>query len=298
MPNAHWLPVARLRRIGRVKITTASLIPEVLEVNHVAANGQMTDRVRLQARSFFMHRHRIPAKHLGLRAPSAFTLIELLVVIGIIALLLAIALPAIQQVRESARKADCRNRLKQIGVAMQNHQTQYDILPTDGRNGYGYGAFLLSALDQAALYNQLNPLSTTLPNPAQARLDLEGTMLPVFRCPAHLAKPQLEPSQFGRSDYLGNSNLLAPAMGLADVRDGESNTIAAGETTSDQGWALPGAAAPALPPNVGGRFGSEHSGGAHFVMCDGAVKFINNQINAATMKALGTPRGGEVVGEY
>jgi prepilin-type N-terminal cleavage/methylation domain-containing protein/prepilin-type processing-associated H-X9-DG protein len=226
-----------------------------------------------------------------------FSLVEMLVVIGIIGVLLAIALPALHQVRESARKTDCRNRLRQIGVALQNHQTQYDILPQDPQNGYGYGAFLLPMLDQGPLSARLNPLGTPLPNPAQARPDLEGTALPVFRCPAHRVKPQLQPSLFGRSDYLGNADLLSPAMSLADVKDGESNTIAAGETTREQGWALPGASVPVSPPNTG-SFGSEHSEGAHFVMCDGSVRWINNQVNPSTMRALATPRGGDLVGEY
>src|SRR6266567_3171395 len=82
---------------------------------------------------------------------GAFTLVEMLVVIAIITALLALALPAFHLVRESARKVDCKNRLKQIGLALQNHQTQYNILPQDGRNGYGYGAFLLPALDQSPL---------------------------------------------------------------------------------------------------------------------------------------------------
>jgi prepilin-type N-terminal cleavage/methylation domain-containing protein/prepilin-type processing-associated H-X9-DG protein len=233
-----------------------------------------------------------------LRHTRAFTLIELLVVIAIIAILVSLILPAVQMEREAARAADCKNRLKQIGLALQNHQTQFGSLPQDGQNGFGYGAFLLAGLEESALYDSLNPRGTTLADPAQARPELEDTVLPEFRCPSDSAPERLDPSEFGRSNFLGNSSLLAKGMDLADVSDGESNTVAAGVTLTEQGWALPGAGTFDSPPNGGGPFESPHSGGAHFVMCDGAVRFINSQVDRTTFKALGTPRGGEVVGEF
>ena len=229
---------------------------------------------------------------------SGFSLIELVVVIAIIGVLVAITLPAIQYTREKSRQVECKNRLKQLGLALQNHQSQFGSLPQDGENGYGYGAFLLATLDQSPLYNRLNPLTMTLPNPLQARPDLEDVILQAFRCPSDASEPRLQPSQFGRSNYIGTADLFATATRLTDVQDGESNTLAVGETITDQGWALPGTGLCSSPPNGGGRFGSQHSGGAHFVLCDGAVRFISSQIDAATFKALGTPRGGEVIGEY
>src|SRR2546426_3924015 len=94
---------------------------------------------------------------------NAFTLIELLVVIAVIAILIALILPAVQMAREAARRIECRNHLKQFGLAMQNYHATHGLLPfgrvecQDGTEG-AHNAFglLLPQLDQLALYNSIN----------------------------------------------------------------------------------------------------------------------------------------------
>ncbi len=98
----------------------------------------------------------------------AFTLIELLVVIAIIAVLIALLLPAVQQAREAARRSQCKNNLKQYGLALQNYHDTFNMFPIGGaglRNNLpriSWQVRLLPYLEQAPLYNELD-LSGKLP---------------------------------------------------------------------------------------------------------------------------------------
>lgn len=127
-----------------------------------------------------------------------FTLIELLVVIAIIAILIALLLPAVQQAREAARRSQCKNYLKQMGLALHSYHNTFNTMPPgwmgvlngnlapDGENGFGWGAMLLPYLDQSPLYNQLDfhrPIDDNSMGTYNNRT-LVGTALPVFRCPS------------------------------------------------------------------------------------------------------------------
>jgi prepilin-type N-terminal cleavage/methylation domain-containing protein len=100
-----------------------------------------------------------------MRKSRAFTLIELLVVIAIIAVLISLLLPAVQSAREAARKAQCTNNLKQLGLAVHNYISSNDLLPPittdDPQNGsphqnYSFQCRLLPFLEQQVLWNALN----------------------------------------------------------------------------------------------------------------------------------------------
>ena len=154
------------------------------------------------------------------RRQTGFTLIELLVVIAIIAILIALLLPAVQQAREAARRTQCKNNMKQLGLAMHNYHDVFNTFPpgwvsvnvttTAGEPTiWSWGAFILPYLEQAPLYSALQPgtwridqhLSGASGNVAAA----QGlrTPLPAFRCPSDTA-PAL--NDWGLAAYGGDDS--------------------------------------------------------------------------------------------
>lgn len=88
---------------------------------------------------------------------SGFTLIELIVTMGLIAILISLLLPAVQQARAAARRTQCRNNLKQIGLALHNYEATHQVFPPGSVFGcWSYKTFLLPYLDHAAAYNSIN----------------------------------------------------------------------------------------------------------------------------------------------
>lgn len=141
------------------------------------------------------------------RLRRAFTLIELLVVIAIIAILIALLLPAVQQAREAARRSQCKNNLKQLGLAMHNYHDTFNLFPHNhGRVEYpgnpinrdttthemSWYVMALPYMDQAPLYNNMNfNLSGANQNHNMfgGNWELATTVLPVLICPSNDMQP-------------------------------------------------------------------------------------------------------------
>jgi len=200
----------------------------------------------------------------------AFTLIELLVVIAIIAVLIALLLPAVQQAREAARRSQCKNNLKQIGLAIHNYHDTHSAFPpahidsnpgipsptggASNRNALGWGTMILPYVDQAPLYNTIGTQTANFSSSWQDAnhdgstsdaISSAKVILSAYRCPSDTT-PGLNPdkSNYGTSNYLVSSGTLAPGdsskngmfyvnshLQFRDVIDGASNTLFVSERT-------------------------------------------------------------------
>lgn len=188
---------------------------------------------------------------------TGFTLIELLVVIAIIAILVALLLPAVQQAREAARRSQCKNNLKQLGLAIHNYATAHRVLPpgaavdlsvtSTGNNGsWGVHGRVLPFIEQGNLYDNVD---LTIGWDFQAAID--GLKVPTFSCPSDpksdlardpgSGKVTLYPTTYGfnygqwfvfdPTTGEGGDGLFYPNSKLSfrDTTDGSSNTLLASE---------------------------------------------------------------------
>ncbi|MDB5347324.1 MAG: hypothetical protein JWP89_5701 [Schlesneria sp.] len=149
---------------------------------------------------------------------KAFTLIELLVVIAIIAVLIALLLPAVQQAREAARRTQCKNNLKQLGLALHNYHDTANAFPpgwigksSGNYSGFGWNSMLLPYVDQGPLYNILSQsgipnMLTGLAANTTATVKTTDAVLGALRCPSDAGPPTGVAAagsavQYGRSNY-------------------------------------------------------------------------------------------------
>jgi prepilin-type N-terminal cleavage/methylation domain-containing protein/prepilin-type processing-associated H-X9-DG protein len=306
-----------------------------------------------------------------------FTLIELLVVIAIIAILIALLLPAVQQAREAARTTQCRNNLKQLGLAFQNYHDTYTTFMPGGFPGtaaypVGWVPRIFPFIEQTnrmeaaialfapvdfwtqrtpyrshqtghSLWGPVAGLSCPSSSLGETASDhAPGGNFPDaikqgalhYRANAGSRDVDLVTAESDAERHFTKSGVLYPEskVRLGSITDGTSNTLLLGETSSNEGWSVSsrqgfGGIKPwvwgffyysttgylmidhkqvQFPigyrgsfPHNSTPFKSYHGGGgANVAMCDGSVRFLSQNMDLGTLKALATRANSEVVGEF
>jgi prepilin-type N-terminal cleavage/methylation domain-containing protein len=286
-----------------------------------------------------------------LSSRSGFTLVELLVVIAIIGILVALLLPAVQAAREAGRRAQCLNNLKQVGLAFHMHHDSLKTFPS--ANSPVFGSSFTLALPFMEQDNIRKVYDLTLPPTAPPNNTVTNLPIEILLCPSMVNPPaplQAYSTHYGSyAACIGSNDAWAPppdngaivrlntvggpiidrARRMADLTDGTSNTLLAGEMgfqlkdykfTSgayagqvrggNTSWAFGYVSYTfgstlypmnSIDPSAGSvtarlsSFRSDHrGGGCNFLLGDGSTTFIAQTIDLPTYQALGTRGGGEI----
>ncbi|HVT30607.1 MAG TPA: DUF1559 domain-containing protein [Lacipirellulaceae bacterium] len=176
---------------------------------------------------------------------SAFTLVELLVVIAIIGILVALLLPAVQAAREAARRAQCLNNFKQVGLGVQNYNSVHGHFPngcenytvgvpcsmphndphppslTSGITGWGWATYILPYIEEETLYNGIIFKPPAQMHVPKSNFAIGGTKIPAYLCPSDMKGFELIGCCSGMSNGGSPAEDLAKTnmAGVADSRD-------------------------------------------------------------------------------
>jgi hypothetical protein len=227
--------------------------------------------------------------------------LKVLASIGAMLLLFALMLPAVRNPREAAARTVCKNNLKQIGLALHAYHDAYGSLPpaytgdAEGNRLHSWRTLLLPYLGQSDLYSKID-LSKDWKDPANA--EAYKTSISTYHCP-NLTGPASETTYLA---VVTQVSCFRPNEGvkLLQVTDGTSNTLGVIEVNPKQAvhWMAPWDADEQLVLRFASGDQESHLGGAHALLLDGSVRFIQSTTPAKTRLILISIAGNEPVPDF
>jgi len=228
-----------------------------------------------------------------MKSRNGFTLIELLVVIAIIAVLIALLLPAVQQARESARRTQCKNNLKQIGIALHAYHDSHRALmsgsivqlnaamTTGNGHGWTWQASMLPYIDQATLYNSIQgPDGMGNENGDQNTgkpLVVKATILPTLWCPSQMdVHNGAQKNQYQPSNYNGN-------MGTR-IGDGSDDCLSGSVVT--------------IPDMINKPWGCMNGNGIFYISSGVRFRDVTDGLSSTIFVSEVPDSGGDVMGIF
>jgi prepilin-type processing-associated H-X9-DG protein len=250
-----------------------------------------------------------------------FTLVVLLVVLAIISILVGLLLPAVQSVREAARRMQCQNNLRQIGIALHNYHAAFRKFPPGGLEvrpqwpagkQLAWSAFLLPYMEQSAAYVHVD-FDYAFDHPVNE--EAAATPIETYLCPSTSRFSPLTRGR-GATDYGGiyGERIVSTnnpprgvmihdrAIRFRDITDGTSRTLTISEDANfpdgqwinarnlfDQAFSINRA------PKFENDIRSMHPQGANGLFADGSVSFLNESIDLEVLAAICTRNGNETI---
>lgn len=250
------------------------------------------------------------ARRPGGSSSSTKVILIVLAVVGGICLLCcgvfvgpALLLPAVQQAREAARRTECKNNLKQIGLALHTYEADYGCLPpaylTD-RNGkpmHSWRVLILPQLGETALYNAYN---FSEPWDGPHNRELLARRPTVYAC---ASDAKLDAGATSYAAVYGDHCIFRKGnpLRMRDMKDGTSNTIMVAEASqANIPWTKPEDVDVELHGSLGdpAGFSSRHVGGFQALLGDGSVRMISSKLSQSTLDAIYTRDGNEHVTDF